>query len=212
MCGSSFNGGIHFDRELMPKCLVSFLVIIDGESELLLGLGVKNVFHYEKRFQIYGPLLLRAFAFAERPRSGTVNRRLERLVGAVFGPNRNRYRDRNRSCHCRSPPDSIELGSPVHPDGAVDRRAVDVRLLVAKGHFFSISISISIWIISTDSSAGAGFLRSAGRKCSVTYSAFKFFKIFLANGSFISACPGTASTAPFFGLIQSEWEAPCRLR
>jgi len=40
------------------------------------------------------------------------------------------------------------------------------------------------------------------------HSAFRFFKIFLANGSLISGCHGTASTAPFFGLIQSECETP----
>jgi hypothetical protein len=28
----------------------------------------------------------------------------------------------------------------------------------------------------------------------------------------ISVCLGTASIAPFFGLIQSEWDAPSRFR
>ena len=47
---------------------------------------------------------------------------------------------------------------------------------------------------------------------SVFYSAFRFFKIFFANGSLISMCRGSASTTPFLGLIQREWEAILSLR
>jgi hypothetical protein len=48
------------------------------------------------------------------------------------------------------------------------------------------------------------FLRRLNLPCSVAYSALRFFKIFFANGSLISACRGTASIAPFFGLIQGQ--------
>ena len=45
-------------------------------------------------------------------------------------------------------------------------------------------------------------------ECSGFHSAFRFFKIFFANGSLISMCLGTASITPFFGLIQRECEVP----
>jgi hypothetical protein len=51
-------------------------------------------------------------------------------------------------------------------------------------------------------------LHRDGTGCSVYHSAFRFFKIFFANGSLISMCRGIASIAPFFGLIQRECEAP----
>lgn len=47
---------------------------------------------------------------------------------------------------------------------------------------------------------------------SVPHSAFKFLRIFFANGSLISICRGTASTTPVLGLIQREWDAPSRFR
>ena len=50
------------------------------------------------------------------------------------------------------------------------------------------------------------------RPGSIFHSALRFFKIFFANGSLISVCRGTASIAPFFGLIQSECEAPSLFR
>jgi hypothetical protein len=52
----------------------------------------------------------------------------------------------------------------------------------------------------------------SGANRSVVYSAFRFFKIFFANGSLISLCRGTASIDPSFGLIQSECEAPSRFK
>jgi hypothetical protein len=59
--------------------------------------------------------------------------------------------------------------------------------------------------------SGRGFLHSAA-KASVIYSALRFFKIFIANGSLISLCLGTVSIAPFFGFIQSECELPSLFR
>jgi hypothetical protein len=53
---------------------------------------------------------------------------------------------------------------------------------------------------------------STATTCSVPHSASKFFSIFIANGSLISVCRGTASTTPVFGLIQSECEVPSRFR
>jgi hypothetical protein len=44
------------------------------------------------------------------------------------------------------------------------------------------------------------------------YSASSFLRIFLAKGSLISVCLGTASMTPFLGFIQSEWRPPSRLR
>jgi hypothetical protein len=61
-------------------------------------------------------------------------------------------------------------------------------------------------------SAGAGFCAPLQKLCSVIYSALRFFKIFLANGSLISLCLGTVSIAPFLGFIQSECEAPSLFR
>jgi len=56
------------------------------------------------------------------------------------------------------------------------------------------------------------YLALPAAPCSVFHSAFKFFKIFFANGSLISECRGTASVTPFFGLIQSECDLPSRFR
>jgi len=44
------------------------------------------------------------------------------------------------------------------------------------------------------------------------YEASKLFNIFLAKGSLISVCLGTASTTPVLGLIHSEWAFPSRFR
>ena len=44
------------------------------------------------------------------------------------------------------------------------------------------------------------------------YSELKLFNIFLAKGSFISVCRGTASMIPVLGLIQRECELPSLLR
>jgi hypothetical protein len=55
-------------------------------------------------------------------------------------------------------------------------------------------------------------MNPSGANFSVVYSAFRFFKIFFANGSLISLCRGTASIDPSFGLIQSECEAPSRFK
>ena len=42
--------------------------------------------------------------------------------------------------------------------------------------------------------------------------ASRLFSIFLANGSLISACRGTASIVPVFGLIHRACEAPSRFK
>ena len=44
------------------------------------------------------------------------------------------------------------------------------------------------------------------------YSAPRFFRIFLANGSFTSLCRGTASITPLFGFIQRECDPPSLFR
>jgi hypothetical protein len=56
------------------------------------------------------------------------------------------------------------------------------------------------------------FARPTAANGLVIYSALRFFKIFFTNGSLISMCRGTASIIPFFGLIQSECEAPSRFK
>jgi len=75
---------------------------------------------------------------------------IEIVLAVAFG-NVQRY----RLAHAQPlisgrPMDTIESpGLLVHPGDVVDRKAVDVKLLVSKCHFFSIPIAIpiSIWIV-----------------------------------------------------------------
>jgi hypothetical protein len=44
------------------------------------------------------------------------------------------------------------------------------------------------------------------------YNALRLFNIFLASGSFISECLGTASMTPVLGFIHKECEVPYRFK
>lgn len=59
---------------------------------------------------------------------------------------------------------------------------------------------------------GLADVPTSRRPLSGSQSAVRFFRILRASGSLISVWRGTASRTPVFGLIQSAWEPPSRLR